>query len=504
MKNDRGFTLVEMLGTLIILIVVFMIVAPLLTKVIKDTNEEIDNATITVIEDATTDFLSEKNDIYPKNNDYTYCITLEQLLDNGNLTDTAISSLDYINKFVKTTFKDGKNIYNITDTCTVSKPSVEFVLIDDNNMSFEVGIGGQYVEPGATAKNKAGEVVSYVTTITNKDKVTVAYVDTTKIGIYTIKYSSTIDGKDYAIERIVKVIDTTAPTITVTPTTETISITNNTYNVLNGITASDNSGVTPKIRASTNLSLGQPGTYAITYTATDSSGNKKTSKRTVVISNLFYANGTVVYFNPVTGVKCTSGQSVNTASNTSTVDMILDHNTTALVAWNSSGSNVSGPTNVLAQLLSDTSSWTGVPTRIDSYGVNNGTANYTINYSTYKARLITAADIAKITGNTSFDETSALYTELYYFDSNNQTPIATGVGTSNFSWLYNYTNECTSYGCNIADASTYGYWTATAIAGDSINAWNVDTDGDLDFFGVQHTYGVGVRPVITISKSLVN
>ena len=96
-------------------------------------------------------------------------------------------------------------------------------LIGENNILLEVGSGGQYVEPGATVLNKAGETVTYTTTITNSNKETLAYVDTTKVDIYTVKYSATIDGEDYSIERIVKVVDTTAPTITVNPATETIA-----------------------------------------------------------------------------------------------------------------------------------------------------------------------------------------------------------------------------------------------------------------------------------------
>jgi competence protein ComGC len=64
-KNYKGFTLVEMLGVLIILIMVFMIVFPSLTKIIKDTNEKIDSATVSIIEEATTAYLSEKSDIFP-------------------------------------------------------------------------------------------------------------------------------------------------------------------------------------------------------------------------------------------------------------------------------------------------------------------------------------------------------------------------------------------------------------------------------------------------------
>ena len=40
---------------------VFMIVFPSLTKIIKDTNEKIDSATVSIIEEATTAYLSEKS-----------------------------------------------------------------------------------------------------------------------------------------------------------------------------------------------------------------------------------------------------------------------------------------------------------------------------------------------------------------------------------------------------------------------------------------------------------
>jgi len=599
MKNNRGFTLVEMLGVLIILIIVFMIVFPSLTKMIKDTNEEIDAATVSVIEDATANFLSEKSDVYPKGDDYTYCITLSDLIDNANLTEKQISSLPDTDMIVKTTFVDRKPVYVLTKTCTPITVDIDFTLIGEDNMSFEVGVGGQYVEPGATALNKAGETVSYTVTITNSDKVVVTYVDTTKVDIYTVKYSATIDGENYSIERIVKVIDITAPTITVNPTSETIAITNSTYNVLSGVTASDNSGDIPTIKSSTNLSLGQAGTYYITYTATDSSGNKKTAKRTVIISNsslvsitlignktidsdsnyvdqgvtatdsqtndltseltktitkngvvvtdtknigtyyftysivkdnvvysesrtvniTHYGNGTVVYFNPDAGTKCTAGEAVSTTGTKSgcmkwyifndsaastAINLILDHNTTAAVAWNSTNVNTSGPSEALTQLQADTSSWVGVSTRTDNYSVSNGTATYTINYSTYKARLITAAEIATITGNSSFVEATAPYTNWFYLDSNNQTQTAIAPSTSNYSWLFDYTNACTSNGCNVADNSNYGYWTFTAVSGNASGAWGVNCVGAMFNDYINFTDRYGLRPVITIPKSVID
>lgn len=233
-----------------------------------------------------------------------------------------------------------------------------------------------------------------------------------------------------------------------------------------------------------------------------------------------YPNGTAVYFNPETGSKCIEGEAVSTTgtktgcmkwytfndggSSTDTIDLILDHNTTNLIRWYFIGSNVSGPTDVMTQLKNDTSSWTGVPTRTDSYSVNNGTANYTIDYSSYKARLITAAEVATITGNGSFNEITNLYTSWFYLDSNNQTQTVTAIGNSNYAWLFDYTSNCTSYGCNIEDASNSGYWTSTAVPVYTRNVWCVKNTGRLSSEHAESSIGSGVRPVITINKSIIN
>lgn len=237
-----------------------------------------------------------------------------------------------------------------------------------------------------------------------------------------------------------------------------------------------------------------------------------------------YDNGTAIYFNPETGNTCLAGEAVSTTgtktgcmkwytfndegSTASTINLILDHNTTALVAWNSTGSNVNGPTNVLDRLKADTSSWAGVPTRTDSYSLNNGTADYTIDYDTYKAKLITISDIAKITGNNSFVEETSIATEWFFLDSNNQTRTITTKGASHYAWLFDYTRGlttgCEDWGCNIQDFSNFGYWTATSISGLDSFAWGIFGHGGVYYFetGVADYYGV--RPVITIDKSVID
>ena len=200
-------------------------------------------------------------------------------------------------------------------------------------------------------------------------------------------------------------------------------------------------------------------------------------------------NGTAVYYNPVSGEKCKSSEAVSTTGKNSgcmkwyvfndkegnaTVNVILDHNTTANVAYNSTGNN-SEMKEVKIALENDTKDWKNT------------------------ARLITANEVAKITGKTGFDA-SKENQDWFYLDSNNQTQTASSTNKSKYAWLFDYTIDCTNYGCNTPDSSNWGYWTSTPNKASSTIAWRVYRSGDLSRDYVTNA-GHGVRPVITISKS---
>ena len=197
-----------------------------------------------------------------------------------------------------------------------------------------------------------------------------------------------------------------------------------------------------------------------------------------------FENGTVVYYNPVSGEKCKSSEEgcmkwyvFNDEEGNATVNVILDHNTTAKVVWNSTGNN-SELKEVKRKLEEDTKDWKNT------------------------ARLITANEVAKITGNTGFDANKENQS-WFFLDSNNQTQIANSTNKSKYAWLFDYTNECTNYGCNKPDSSNWGYWTSTSYKGSSTKAWPVYRDGSLssDYYVTSSDHGI--RPVITISKSNV-
>ena len=203
-----------------------------------------------------------------------------------------------------------------------------------------------------------------------------------------------------------------------------------------------------------------------------------------------YTNGTEIYYNPETGKKCTTAVSTpgtksgcmkwyafNDDDKSSKVNVILDHNTTAKVAWNSTGNN-SEMKEAANALKTDTSNWK----------------------KDLNSRLIEANEVAKITGHQTFDA-SKTGQSWFYLDSNNQTQTASSTNKSKYAWLFDYTDECTSFGCNKADSSTLGYWTSSPYKGNFINAWRVNR-GYLGSRIVTDT-DYGIRPVITISKSNV-
>ena len=204
-----------------------------------------------------------------------------------------------------------------------------------------------------------------------------------------------------------------------------------------------------------------------------------------------FKNGTAVYYNPETGNKCSKEASKSTTGTKSgcmkwyvfndkegnaTVNVILDHNTTANVAWNSTGNN-SEMKEVKIKLEEDTKDWKNT------------------------ARLITANEVAKITKHPTFDA-SRENQDRFCLDTNKPDTAnwcAKTKGTSKYAWLFDYTIGCTNYGCNTSDSSTRGYWTSSPYKGTSTVAWLVNQIGSLN-----HTYMTGnngIRPVITISKS---
>ena len=174
--------------------------------------------------------------------------------------------------------------------------------------------------------------------------------------------------------------------------------------------------------------------------------------------------------------------------------MILDHNIAAGIKWNDANKNVTYEQSNLYAVVEDlkaTSGWTGDP------------------------RIISAEEIATITGKTGWTNKGS----QYYFDTLTQAKADFSNTKSKYDWLYNNLYNCkTDNGCTIEDNNKYsiygttvtdkafGYWTSTTYgdAGSGTHGWAVHSEGGLRITLNATDYGYGVRPVITISKSIIS
>ena len=151
--------------------------------------------------------------------------------------------------------------------------------------SITVELGGTFSDPGATADT--GESVSAS-----------GSVNTSQVGSYLITYSATdSSGNTGTATRTVNVVDTTNPVVTVTGANPATVELGASYTDA-GATATDLAAVT--VTTSGTVNTDAVGSYTLTYTATDASGNSATATRTVNVVDTTAPVVTVTGDNPAT------------------------------------------------------------------------------------------------------------------------------------------------------------------------------------------------------------
>ena len=199
--------------------------------------------------------------------------------------------------------------------------------------------------------------------------------------------------------------------------------------------------------------------------------------------------------------------------NSTTYTALLDHNVVAHGKWN---------------LDTDFCSTTAY-SRVKQL-LNTASADWDNSLNPY---ILSANAVAGIVG-INFDYTSATYDNYenghIYFDSKNTTDAASGEGNSHYAWLYDYTANCKTNGCSYEDNAVYecdiqgsscmtpmtGWWTSTAIIGipptsdqcdqstltQNPGAWGVTPAGRIYIDGTSNSTSKGIRPTVTVSKSI--
>ena len=286
----RGFTLIELMGVIAILGIIVLIAIPVVKTTVSNGKETLYESQIINIKDALKSWAIDNSKILPEEEGETITITLGQLKSSGFIEPELINPISnkcFANDMLLTITRYQKNyIYKVdkesetgTDFCgDYIRP---YIILNDTSV-FYVDFGEEYVEPGFVARDELGnDITNTVTTtiIGSGDA-----IDTSRIGNkYTIIYTVTSGDATESINRTVIVRDSVAPVLTI-PSNVVLQISDNSFNVMEGVSATDNSGETVEIIAKSNISFGIPGEYTITYTASDSSGNVTIKKRIVTIN----------------------------------------------------------------------------------------------------------------------------------------------------------------------------------------------------------------------------
>lgn len=152
--------------------------------------------------------------------------------------------------------------------------------------SIKVEVNEKYKELGVTIKG------------TKKGYTTTGKVNTKKLGNYKLTYTvNTLLKKN--VTRTIIVVDTKPPIITLTGGDVTL-YTNEEYKEP-GFTAVDNydKDLTNKVTIENNVNISQPGEYEITYYVEDTSKNKVTVKRKVIVKERTGLTGKLTYINGI-------------------------------------------------------------------------------------------------------------------------------------------------------------------------------------------------------------
>ena len=143
--KKKGFTLVELLGVIMLMGLIAMITIPKIVKQIKDTKGSIDKSTEILITTGSSNYIEENKNDFPKYDGAKYCIMLETLVNEGKLSsdirDSKGNKLD-LNKYVQVEVVNNKYEYKIADSCTdsghssvlVTKIAVQKEWNDNNNL----------------------------------------------------------------------------------------------------------------------------------------------------------------------------------------------------------------------------------------------------------------------------------------------------------------------------------------------------------------------------------
>ncbi|MEH7610273.1 immunoglobulin-like domain-containing protein [Gottfriedia acidiceleris] len=178
-------------------------------------------------------------------------------------------------------------VYSATDSAGNTATSIRKITVIDSTKPVIYGMADKKLNINSQFDSMAGvSAVDNVDGDLTKSIKIAGIVDTKKKGTYTLTYTvSDKAGNIITVKRTITVIDNIQPVI-YGAVNKTININTN-FNPLTGVTATDNvdGSLTKLIKVTGTVNTKKTGTYTLTYTVTDYSGNKTVITRKITVKD---------------------------------------------------------------------------------------------------------------------------------------------------------------------------------------------------------------------------
>ena len=118
---NKGFTLAELIGVIVILGLIALVAIPSILNAINSQKDEISDASREIIYSATNLYIRDNSNNFPKFNGNTFCLTLDKLTQGDYLPDTiydAVSGDEVpLTNIVEVKYEQDRFSYNLNNEC---------------------------------------------------------------------------------------------------------------------------------------------------------------------------------------------------------------------------------------------------------------------------------------------------------------------------------------------------------------------------------------------------
>jgi len=128
--KKNGFTLIELIGTVVILAIIALVVLPATLSVLNKGQDEVDKSVILVVESAANNYINDNKNDYPKqlesldkgtkdSRKYNGVISTNQLVDKGYLEKSVYDKNENIQNACVKLYSDSKKYFTeFTKECS--------------------------------------------------------------------------------------------------------------------------------------------------------------------------------------------------------------------------------------------------------------------------------------------------------------------------------------------------------------------------------------------------